>query len=170
MVLTAWLLLSCKASDLHISLPPRGREGISQEDIQRDLYLAQTEKNEAWLVDRMQQMGLNLYRDPKGSCFGTKNKRRIVALKGVSLEASIAKAVLISLAKAMHKTEHIVDVCIYTKEPQKGEWWLQDLSGGRFVFEKTRIYTRTTSQRVSSMDFRVLRDEVKNLARLLGIP
>ena len=170
MVFTTWLLLACTAADLSISIPPRGREGITQEDLQRDLYLAQNETNENWLIRRMEQMELQLYQDPKGLCFGSKNKKRIVIVQGDTLESSLGKAVLISLGKAMHKTQQIFDLCMYSSPPQDKEWWLQDLSGGNFVFEETRVFTRVPKKNVPAMDFRELRSEVKELAYSLGIP
>ena len=170
MVFTAWLLLSCRAEDLGISIPPKGREGITQEDLQRDLYLAQNTPDTSWLVERMKQMGLSAYEEERGLCFGTHQKKRVVAVIGESLSASLGQVVLVSLAKAMHKTQQSFDLCVYKEAPTDKEWWLKDMSGGDFVFQGNEVSTRAPVQDAASMDFRLFRDEVKNFAGLLGIP
>ena len=38
MVWATWLLLSCKAEDLRIHLPPTGLAALSQEDLERDVW------------------------------------------------------------------------------------------------------------------------------------
>ena len=170
MVFTAWLLLSCRAQDLGISLPPKGREGITQEDIQRDLFLAQSTTGTTWLMNRMKQMGRSSYTVEQGLCFGSQKKERVVTVLGETLAADLGQTVLVSLAKAMHKTHTSIDLCVYQQAPMQQEWWIQDLTGGKFIYKERMVLTRTPVQDASSMDFRRVRDEVKKFAKILGVP
>ena len=170
MVFTVWLLLSCRAQDLGISLPPKGREGITQQDIQRDLFLAQSTTGTKWLMKRMKQMGRSSYTAEQGLCFGSQKKKRVVTVAGEDLAAALGQAVLVSLAKSMHNTQDSIDLCVYREPPKQKEWWLQDLSGHKFVYKEHVVFTRKPVQSASSMDFRILRDEVKKFAKILGVP
>lgn len=170
MVCATWLLLSCHAEDLGISLPPKGSAGIMQEDLKRDLWLAENEHGEQWFIDRMKQMDRAHYSTKEGLCVGNKTAPKIIVVEQNSLSSNVAKAVLISLAKAMHKGSKTWDLCVYTDIPTSYEWWIGDLSGGEFIYTDKKVFTKKTALQVREIDFRVLRKETQNLAKTLGIP
>ena len=172
MVFYAWLLLSCRAQDLGITLPPKGRLGIAQEDLKRDVWLAEHQKGHHWYIKRMSQMGLEVYADPLGVCVGTGAAKKIVVVDGDTLSSKIGKAVQISLAKATHnhKDKGDMDFCVYTQPPQAQEIWLKDLGGHDFVYEGREIFCYERATELRDIDFRKFVMEVQALAKALGIP
>ena len=170
MVFGAWLLLSCRAEDLGVRIPPKGRVGISQEDLKRDTWLAQENKGTHWYLQRMSQMGLHEFSDSLGVCVGSGKAKRIVVVENNNLASDVGMAIHISLAKAIHKSNVSLDFCIYTEPPQQQEFWLKNIAGEGFVYDKTQVSCFNTVTKMQDIDFSGLVLEVQNLAKFLGIP
>ncbi len=138
------LLLACKASSLGVDVPRGGPEAISQEDLQRDVFMLTErgmedrragtpggEEAARRVVDRMQQMHLlpafgEAYARPGGLLCGQKDGRSGKAVlmaaeeRGSGASSAAASAALISLAKSVDVSEPPADTLVFCVWPAEG--------------------------------------------------
>lgn len=142
MVWGTWLLLSCKAEDLRVHLPPTGMAALSQEDLERDVWQLSKKSGDEWYIKRMKQMGLSLFPINGGTCVGNKDSHRVSVLRHEHASPSISMAVQISLAKVEHGHENRYSFCVYDTTVDGDDWLLGDMRGMILQFEQKLIRTR----------------------------
>ncbi|MAA79231.1 MAG: hypothetical protein CL916_08215 [Deltaproteobacteria bacterium] len=142
MVWGTWLLLSCKAEDLRIHLPPTGLAALSQEDLERDVWHLSKDSGDEWYLERMNQMGLSLFSTQHGTCVGTQSSRRVSVIRPEHTSLAISMAVQVSLAKVQHGHKNTYSFCIYESAIDRNDWLLGDMSGMILQVDKKLIHTR----------------------------
>lgn len=142
MVWTAWILLSCKAEDLRIHLPPVGLAALSQEDLERDVWQLSKDTEDTWYFTRMKQMGLSSFPIQNGICVGTKENPRVSIVRKNHVSLNISMAAQISLAKVQHGEREKYSFCVYNTPIEGDDWFLEDLTGMILEIEQTSIRTR----------------------------
>lgn len=142
MVWGTWLLLSCKAEDLRIHLPPTGLAALSQEDLERDHWQLSKESGDEWYIKRMEKMGLSPFVMEGGMCVGEESTPRVSVVRSGHASLAISMAVQISLAKVQHDHEHRYSFCVYETAKNSEDWILGDMSGMIVQVDKKRIDTR----------------------------
>lgn len=140
MVWATWLLLSCKAEDLRIHLPPTGLAALSQEDLERDVWRL-GEGADEWYLDRMNQMGLSSFPTQDGMCVGKPPHPRVSVIRHEHPSLHISMAVQISLAKVQHGHGERYSFCVYHEESDGSDWLLGDMSGMILQLEQKSIHT-----------------------------
>ena len=143
MVWAAWLLLSCKAEDLRIHLPPKGLDALSREDLERDSWRLSEDSDDEWYHERMNQMGLISFSTQNGVCVGKPTLPRVSVIRHEHPSLHISMAVQISLAKVQHGQVQKYSFCVYDKQSVTEDWLLGDMNGKILQLEQRSIDTRS---------------------------
>ena len=177
MVFATWILLtvlSCKATDLGIVLPPKGIDALSQEDAKRDMYLrskATTKQNrELWAEKRLQEMGLHVSKVTDSIC-GSGGKEgpvlSIAVIDDDSFAAIVSSAGLISLAKVFDGSNRSRHFCFVYVPKKIDGYVLGDITGQEVQLNpKTNVFS-TKSNRSENVDFHILIDNLQTIVTLV---
>ena len=149
MVWATWVLLSCKAEDLRIHLPPTGLAALSQEDLERDVWKLGKDSNDSWYFARMKNMGLKTFPIQNGICVGEKKLPRVSVIRHRHPSLDISMAVQISLAKVQQGFKVKYSFCVYDNEVESKDWFLGDMSGLIIRMNQQFIDTRVSSQDIN---------------------
>ena len=173
MVWTTWLLLACKAEYLGIVVPKKGKEALSVDDIQRDVWLgSRTPSDRRWYQRRMKQMGLEMRASSPGTCFGGAQQQTLSVLYRESPDGYVALAAQISLAKIAFGTKKPISFCVYDIEVDNTDWFLGNLQGHDVIFHNNEITTSPNPspvQTIADIDYIRVRENISVIAERFSL-